>query len=112
MNELYQKIAYLRGVCDGSGFTKDSKEGKVFHGILDVLDDMSSALQDYMDDQFFGDVEDTGDDAYYDYAVICPSCGEEVQVDDDSVEEGEDIMCPKCGNAIPMGILDEEDLKF
>ena len=42
---------YLRGLCcDGSGYSPDSKEGKIFHGILDVLDDIAFMLESYMED--------------------------------------------------------------
>ena len=48
MEYFEKKITYLSGLCDGSDFPAESKEGKIFHGILDVLDDMafnSSRLQ-------------------------------------------------------------------
>ena len=40
MEYFEKKITYLRGLCDGSDFPAESKEGKIFHGILDVLDDI------------------------------------------------------------------------
>ena len=39
MEYFEKKITYLRGLCDGSDFPAESKEGKIFHGILDVLDE-------------------------------------------------------------------------
>ena len=37
MEYFEKKITYLRGLCDGSDFPAESKEGKIFHGILDPL---------------------------------------------------------------------------
>ena len=37
MEYFDKKITYLRGLCDGSGFDPDTKEGKIFHGIMDIL---------------------------------------------------------------------------
>lgn len=51
MEYFEKKITYLRGLCDGSDFPADSKEGKIFHGILDVLDDMAFMLETFMDDE-------------------------------------------------------------
>ena len=39
MEYFEKKITYLRGLCDGSGFPEESPEGKIFHGMLDILDD-------------------------------------------------------------------------
>ena len=51
MEYFEKKITYLRGLCDASGFPEESKEGKIFHGILDVLDDMAFMLETFMDDE-------------------------------------------------------------
>ena len=51
MEYFEKKITYLRGLCDGSDFPAESKEGKIFHGILDVLDDMAFMLETFMDDE-------------------------------------------------------------
>ena len=45
MEYFEKKITYLRGLCDGSGYPQDSKEGKIFHGILDVLDDIAILMK-------------------------------------------------------------------
>lgn len=76
MDSLFEKIASLRMLCEESGFTPDSKEGNMFHGILDVLKEMSQMIEniegeylgafqmraeDVLKDaeKYFSDVEDT-----------------------------------------------------
>ena len=44
MREVIKKISYLRGLCNGYGFDRNTKEGTVLLGILDVLDDMADAI--------------------------------------------------------------------
>lgn len=115
MEYFEKKITYLRGLCDGSGFEPDSKEGKIFHGMLDVLDDMAFMVETFMDDEDMDglDAEDfDDDDAEFLYSFICPSCGEETEVDEETMETIKEIPCPKCGESIPMGTIDLEDLKF
>lgn len=114
MEYFEKKITYLRGLCDGSGYPPDSKEGKIFHGILDLLDDMAFMLESYMED------EDDFDDMMYDeeeepnylYSFICPNCGEEIEVEEEIMENEEEIVCTKCGNVIPVGTADMDDLSF
>jgi len=122
MEYFEKKITYLRGICDGSGFDEDSKEGKVFHGILDILDDMAFMLETFMDDEDMEYMD--GDDGEYDdefdetdeplffYSFICPECSAELDVDEATMELETEVSCPGCGNAIPMGTIDMDELKF
>jgi len=85
MEYFEKKITYLRGLCDGSGFDENSKEGKIFHGMLEILDDMAFMLETFMDDEEMEDMEKY---------------------------EDEEIQCPVCGSEIPMGTENSDDLKF
>ena len=105
MEYFEKKITYLRGLCDGSGYPQDSKEGKIFHAMLDVLDDIAFMLENYIDDDI-DDIMDDEDEAEYLYSFICPECGEEIQVDDETMENEEELICSKCGNIIPVGTPD------
>lgn len=98
MNKILKKIAYLRGLCDGSGISGETNEGKILTGILDVLDDMAEAFD--FDDEFCMDADD--DEAEYSYAYICPSCGQELEVDEDILNSEIELTCPACGNIIPL----------
>ena len=58
------------------------------------------------------DEEDGEGDAEFDgvfYDVTCPSCGEELSFDEDTLNEGS-IRCPVCGELLEFD-LDEEDGK-
>ena len=105
MEYFDKKITYLRGLCDGSGFDPDTKEGKIFHGIMDILEDMAFMLETFLDD------EETEEPVYF-YSFICPNCGEEIDVDEETMETQKEIACPACGNSIPMGTMDIDELKF
>lgn len=113
MEYFEKKITYLRGLCDGSGFPEDSREGKIFHGMLDILDDMAFMLETFMDDEdmeMLDDEDDMPEDTpIYFHSFICPDCGEEIDVDEATMESSEEIRCPNCGNDIPMG---SADMKF
>lgn len=115
MEYFEKKITYLRGLCDGSGFPEESKEGKIFHGILDVLDDMAFMLETFMDDEDMvmdeEDLDETDEPIFF-YSFICPNCGEEIDVDEETMETQKEIACPACGNSIPMGTMDIDELKF
>ena len=65
MEYFEKKITYLRGLCDGSDFPAESEEGKIFHGILDVLDDMAFMLETFMEMQT---------------EIPCPGCGATVPI--------------------------------
>ena len=117
MEYFDKKITYLRGLCDGSGFDPDTKEGKIFHGIMDILEDMAFMLETFLDDEELEEMElDEGIEVYgffrFFYSFICPNCGEEIDVDEETMETQKEIACPACGNSIPMGTMDIDELKF
>ncbi len=51
MKEMIKKISYLKGLCKGYGFDESTKEGVVFNGILDVLDELTDYLECPSDDE-------------------------------------------------------------
>lgn len=115
MEYFEKKITYLRGLCDGSGFSEESKEGKILHGVLDILDDMAFMLETFMDDEDMEWVEEPAEneeEPIFFYSFICPNCGEEIDVDEETMETETEISCPGCGNGIPMGTADMDELKF
>jgi len=67
-----EKAAYLKGLADGLEIGKDTKEGKLFDAIIDLLSDMAE------------DLEDLGD------AVI--ELGEEIDAVSDDLEDVEDFI--------------------
>ncbi|MGI6606085.1 MAG: CD1247 N-terminal domain-containing protein [Peptococcia bacterium] len=120
MSDLKEKIAYLEGLAEGLALEKDSKEGKIFTAVIDVLREMAVAVEEtesYVEalDEDLGDVEDIlyGDDADFeecdeecsfpccdgDYIeVACPNCHEVLHLDSCLLEDDDvtEITCPNC----------------
>lgn len=133
-----EKVAYLRGLMEGLDIDDDSKEGKLFAAIVDVLDEIATdmsdmdedvaELADYIEeiDEDLGDLEefvyDFDDDCCCDddcdcccddecdcIEFTCPACGEDVCVDVDLIEDDGITSCPNCGEDIEFDIIEEED---
>ena len=123
---ITEKVAYLKGLADGLCVDKDSKEGKLFAAIIDILDDMALEIEDLQEiqlelseglDAVSDDLEEIEDIVYEEwdeeedeeddedeedeeseecYATTCPTCEEEIFFDETILEEGE-VVCPNCG---------------
>lgn len=127
-----EKAAYLRGLAEGLDLDKSKPEGKLIDAMLDLLYDITdemSALEERVDDieddvydEFDEDFDDDFDfdEENPDYQVVCPDCGAEIMVDEDTLIEGE-INCPACGGIIEFDFSSlydgengesEEDLPF
>ena len=115
MQHLYEKVSYLRGLCDGMELSKESKEGKVLAAVIETLDEFADAivelyeeqqeLSEYVDsiDEDLSEIEDElyEDEGLEIVQLQCPSCGEEVEVDEDLLyDETQDIVCPACNEVI------------
>lgn len=139
---LNEKSAYLKGLMDGLELSKETPEGKMIAGIVDLLQEMTTSISDleenaiavsdeldeieedldaieeylmddddddYEDDDDFAD--DDGEDFDYDedviYDVTCPTCGEELHLDEETILK-ESIHCPKCNELLEFD-FDEDD---
>ena len=91
---ISEKAAYLGGLFEGMEYDPDSKEGKLFKGIIDLLDDIALSVLDLEDEQAnLNDyVEDIDDDLgvleedYYgdDYCCgDCDLCDEDCEFNED-----------------------------
>lgn len=115
---ITEKVAYLRGLCEGMGMDEKTNEGRIFKAIIDVLEDMAFSIVDVedavedMSEQLEGmdeDIEMIAEDLYGEdddddedeeiYEVTCPSCGEELCLDYDAIVDGS-IDCPSCGELL------------
>ena len=126
---LVEKAAYLKGLAEGLGMDAQSKEGRLWAALNDLLADMAHEIEDLREaddrlddalDELAGELsyleelscdleklddEDDGDeddDAEYDgvvYDATCPVCGEEISFDEETLESGS-IRCPKCGELL------------
>ena len=131
---ISEKVAYLKGMLEGMELdTEKSKEAKLIASVLDVLEDIAGALDEF-DDRFEAveeeidalsddladveecvyDDEDDGDDECCCgdeddfFEIECPNCGEPLEIDDEVLEEGM-IQCPSCEQKFVLDLSDEED---
>ena len=82
---------------------------------MDILEDMAFMLETFLDDEELEEMEldeEEAEEPVYFYSFICPNCGEEIDVDEETMETQKEIACPACGNSIPMGTMDIDELKF
>ena len=151
---LSEKAAYLKGLMDGLDLNKDSAEGKMIAGIVDLLGEMTTsisdleenaiavsdeldeieedldAIEEFLMDEDEDDEDDYEDDNYdfddeedYDdeddeeviYDVTCPTCGEVLHLDEETILK-ESIHCPKCNELLEFDFdeddEDDEELEF
>ena len=133
---ISEKVAYIQGLYDGLGLDgKTSGEARILSEMLDVLREVGLQL-DNMDaamDQFDEDLdtlEDTvadleeavfddedEDEADFDdfddldedfFEVPCPTCGEDLVVDDETLAAGV-VDCPACGGKFALSFEDEDE---
>ncbi len=132
MYDLGEKVSYLRGLIEGMGYKEDSNEGRIYLGIVDILQEMADAiaeletsqseLNEYVEaldedltdveDEVFGTGGDDEDDEEGDYRYIeveCPHCHDTVYFDEEIFDEDDDIVCPTCNKVIYSSEADEED---
>lgn len=120
MKYIREKVAFIEGLVEGLELDLTTKEGKVLDRIIDVLGDMTDALEglaeaqdeleDYaemidddlteleefiLDEDWDEEYDDFDDDDDY-YEVVCPKCGIVYITDFKAFDDG-DVFCPECG---------------
>lgn len=122
MKYLYEEVAYLKGLAEGLDISEDTKEGKIIHKIVDVLESFADAIVELeeeqielieyvesidedladIEDDIYEESEDDDDDDEFNYIEMeCPSCNDFVEIDEDLLyDEGVDIVCPNCQSII------------
>ena len=135
---ITEKVAYLKGLIEGSDLKLGEKEEKIFKALIEVVDDMAqiltecdddlTALYDQVDeledevadieddlDVLFDEDYDFDDEGDYDedddplYEVDCPECGRSFSIDEDTLLNGNNLKCPFCGHEIKFELFDEDD---
>ena len=129
-----EKVAYLKGLAEGLGIDKETKEGRVLAAIMDILEDMAHDIEDLEEnawelgeaiDQVSDDLSDIEDIVYdmddeddddYDYDDDEDFCGCCCGGDEEEDEDGDDgepvfyeVTCPACENTIT---IDEDVLNL
>lgn len=134
---ITEKVAYIQGLFDGLKLdTEKSGEARILSEVLDVLreagqqlDGMEAAMdqfdeeldalgdsvaeleeavfedEDDDDDEDFGGFDEDGEDFF---EVPCPTCGEDLVVDDEALAAGV-VDCPACGGKFALSFEDEEN---
>ena len=131
---IVEKAAYLKGLTEGLGITPETKEGKLWSAVQDLLSDMAHEIEDLQSSQLdmadaldeltdevtllrdccgdpdldlLDDEDSSFDEILYD--VTCPVCGEEITLDEDMLAQGS-IDCPHCGEALEFEMGEDEDV--
>lgn len=135
---ITEKVAYIQGLYDGLGLDKEkSGEARILAELLDVmkeaalrLDGMDAIFDQYdeefdtledsvadLEDAVFDDEDEEDEDfaSYGDedldedfFEIPCPSCGEDLVVDDEALAAGV-VDCPSCGGKFALSFEDEAD---
>ena len=133
MKYLYEEVAYLKGLAEGLEISKETKEGKVIHKIVEVLESFADAIVDLEEEQadlieyvesidedladmeediYEDEDEDSDEDSDFSYVEMeCPNCGDLVDIDEDLLYNDEiDVICPNCQTIILSS--DDEDNSY
>ena len=132
---ISEKVAYIQGLFDGLKLdTEKSGEARILSEVLDVLrevgqqlDGMDAAMDQFdeeldaledtvseLEDAVFEDEDEDGDGGFDGdeeedfFEIPCPTCGEDLLVDDEALAAGV-VDCPVCGGKFALSFEDEED---
>ena len=124
---ISEKVAYIRGLYDGLGLDSEkSGEARILSEVLDVLQQIGGQmdgadasmdrlceelddLRDSVADLESAVFDEDGGDADEDFFEIpCPTCGEDLVVDDEALAAGV-VDCPACGGKFALSFEDEDD---
>ena len=125
---ISEKVAYLKGLAEGLDLdTAKSKEAKLISVMIGILEEVGLSIEDLeenatalgeeidaisddlsdVEEVVFG--EDDEDDLDEDFfAVECPSCGNDIDIDEDALAAGM-VECPSFGEKFAIDLSDEED---
>ena len=133
---ISEKVAYIQGLYDGLGLDGEkSGEARILSELLDVMKEVGQRLDgvDTILDSFDEELDALGDsvadleDAVFDdedeedefsfdsdgdldedfFEIPCPTCGEDLVVDDESLAAGV-VDCPVCGGKFALSFDDED----
>ena len=110
-----EKVAYLKGLIEGIGFDADSKNGKLFNFISDILEDLAGDVQKLRESSLemaenidaltddLADVEDFVYDGEEEDGRATPGCGRCCGLGGEDADEEPvffDVTCRSCGKTI------------
>ena len=107
---IVEKAAYLKGLAEGLGIDKESKEGKLWGALNDLLSDMAHEIEDLQDSNldFAEALDDISEDLTYLEELTC-----DLDVPDfDNMDELDETCsgdCAACGGICGIDDEDEDD---
>lgn len=115
---LVEKAAYLKGLAEGLGMDAQSKEGRLWAALNDLLADMAHEIEDLheADDRLDDALDELAGELSYLEELSCDL--EKLDDDDDGAADDDDAeydgvvydaTCPVCGEEIS---FDEETLEL
>ncbi len=119
---IVEKAAYLKGLTEGLGVGADSKEGKLWGALCDLVSDMAHEIEDLQQCNLdYADVlDEIGDELSYLEELTCDLDTEYWDDDEDDEDDEDDddeeleydgvlydVTCPVCGEEIT---FDEDTL--
>lgn len=134
---IVEKAAYLKGLTEGLGVEADSKEGKLWGALCELVSDMAHEIEDLQQCNLdYADVlDEIGDELSYLEELTCDLDMEQWDEDDDDYDDNVchfpsyddedddeeleydgvlyDVTCPVCGEEITFDedTLDEGSIK-
>lgn len=117
MDFLFEKIAYIKGLAEGLDIKDDTKEGKLFMALIDIIEEMAESMEEIVEEQddvneyldlldedlsvieeeIFGDLDEFDDEDDFDFD------------DEDDFEFDEDDEHCHCGCEHEEDCHDQED---
>ena len=106
--DLSQQTAYLRGLADGIGLTKDELKGDFVKELLNCLNDMAEEIEtveEYIHDlteelDILDDDLDDDDNCDNFVETQCPVCGENIGYYKKFYDEPVEVLCPNCDSVV------------
>ena len=122
MENVSNQLSYLKGLIDGIKVDPESDYGRIFEGIINVLDEISDSIDDILEyqdelseqvdlidedlaviEEELSDEDDLDDDFEY-YEVECPKCNATICLDEDFFDTENPVTCPECGEEFDIEI--------
>jgi DNA-directed RNA polymerase subunit delta len=112
MERIRERLAYLRGLSEGLNVGQNSPEGRILHGLLEILDEMVAAMerldhaQEDLEEYVAAvdeDLSDLEDDFYDEYDEEDEWTAEDIDEDDmDAVHalDCTEMVCPNCKETV------------